>query len=44
MLLLFVALLPGLIVLRYSPIPIPTRVRAIEQRARGYIQLEAEAA
>jgi hypothetical protein len=43
MLLLFVVgLLPGVIVLRY--LPIPTRVKAIEPRARGYIQLEAEAA
>jgi hypothetical protein len=47
MLLLFVVMLPGLIVLRYLPIPgktIQTRVREIEPRARGYIQLEAEAA
>jgi hypothetical protein len=44
MLLLFIVALPGLIVLRYFPIPIPTRVKAIEPRARGYIQLEAEAA
>jgi hypothetical protein len=44
MLLLFVVALPGLIVLRYFPIPIPTRVKAIEPRARGYIQLEAQAA
>lgn len=43
-LLLFVVLLPGLIVLRCLSIPIPTRVRAIEPRARGYIQLEAQAA
>jgi hypothetical protein len=42
LLLFVVALLPGLIILRY--LPISTRVKAIEPRARGYIQLEAEAA
>jgi hypothetical protein len=38
-----VALLPGLIVLRYLPIS-GRAVRSIEPRARGFIQLEAEAA
>lgn len=40
--LLIVALLPGLLVLRC--LPVLNRVKAIEPRARGFIQLEADAA
>ena len=40
--LLILALLPGLLVLRC--LPILNRVKAIEPRARGFIQLEADAA
>jgi hypothetical protein len=43
MLVLLVAALPGLIVLRYCRIGV-NAVKAIEPRARGFIQLEADAA
>jgi hypothetical protein len=43
LLLFVVAMLPGLIVLRYLPI-IGKTVKSIEPRAGGFIQLEAEAA
>jgi hypothetical protein len=42
MVLVVVVMLPGLIILRY--LPIPNRVKAIEPRARAFIQLEADAA
>jgi hypothetical protein len=42
LLLVVLLLLPGLIVLRY--LPIPNRVKSIEPRARGFIHLEADAA
>jgi hypothetical protein len=43
MLVALVFMLPGLIALRYFPIVV-NKVKAIEPRARGFIQLEADAA